>query len=377
MVKIFHFGLLPYFFFISGCASLKNDKKYEKIEFVRNWSRQTVSSSYMGIRYPALVTPALSKSIVVSGNGIDGVSAFDRQSGHLLWKKNIKNGTEGIFFDNENGIFFGANDGRFYSIDLQTGRLDWNYSLNSESTSAPTVQGKYIFHMAMNGTLYAIEKDSGRVLWVKAKPLKAQLSVRGTAQPLYLDGKIYVGHTDGVFTAYNAIDGSVVWEKVLSDKSKFNDIDARPFVAGDCLLVATYSDSLYCLDRQTGTTRWLLSEGGSARPVSVYDQNIYYTTETAVLIVDLKSGKVKKNHKVKPGIGIPTGAIPYKSWLIVGYSEGPLVLMDQESGDWVDTFYPGRGVSATPAFDKISGEIFLVSNQANVYKLTIKDGALK
>lgn len=377
MVKLVALAVLVSSSFLIGCSSFQRNKNYVQVEFERVWSRDTVAPDYLGYRPPAMVTPVLSKDIIVTGNGVDSIAAFSRKNGHQLWKKSVRNGTEGVYFDSESGVFFGGNDGRFYSVDIQTGNLEWNYPLNSESTVAPTVQGKYVFHMAMNGTLYALEKDSGRVLWVKAKSLKSTLTVRGTAQPLFNDGKIYAGHSDGMFSAYNAADGAVIWEKQLSDKSKFNDIDARPLVAGDCVLVATYSESLFCLDKQNGDTRWVLSEGGSARPIFADDQSVYYTTDTAVMIVDLKSGKVRKSHKVKADVGIPTGAIPYKSWVVVGFSEGPLALMDKESGEWVDTFYPGRGVSATPAFDATTGEVFLVSNQANVYKLKIKNGELR
>lgn len=360
-----------------ACSSLQRDKNYSRIEFERSWSRDTVNSKYMGYNHPAMITPLLTKDIIVTGNGIDSVDAFSRKSGHQLWTKSVKNGTEGLYFDGENGVFFGGNDGRFYSVELLSGKLDWNYPLNSESTAAPTVQGRYIFHMAMNGTLYALEKSSGRVLWVKTKTLKSSLTVRGTAQPLFADGKVYAGHADGVFTAYNAEDGAVLWERQLSDKNKFNDIDARPVVTAECVLVATYAESLYCLDKQTGATRWMVNEGGSARPIFVEGRDVFYAAENGVMIVDLASGKVKKNHKNKPGKGIPTGAIPYKSWILVGYSDGPLVLMDKETGEWVDTFYPGRGVSATPAFDPDTKEIYVVSNQANIYKLRLTDGALR
>lgn len=360
-----------------ACASFQRDKNYNRMEFERSWSRDTVSSEYLGFRHPAMITPIVTKDIIVTGNGVDKVEAFSRSSGHKLWSKQVKNGTEGLYFDGENGVFFGGNDGRFYNLQLLSGNLDWNYPLNSESTAAPTVQGKYVFHMAMNGTLYALEKDSGRVLWVKTKALKSNLTVRGTAQPVFADGKIYAGHADGVFTAYNAEDGAIVWERQLSDKSKFNDIDARPVVTDECILVATYSEALFCLDKQTGITKWIVNEGGSARPIFVDGQEIFYAAENGVMIIDLPSGKVKKNHKNKPGKGIPTGAIPYKSWMLVGYSDGPLVLMDKESGEWVDTFYPGRGVSATPAFDPVSREIFLVSNQANIYKLRLSDGVTR
>lgn len=362
---------------LSACSSFNTDKNYSRVGFERSWSRDTVNNKYMGYSHPAMITPIVTKDIIVTGNGVDKVAAFARKNGHLLWTKQVKNGTEGLYFDNEKGVFFGGNDGRFYSVDLLTGNLDWNYPLNSESTAPPTVQGKYVFHMAMNGTLYAIEKDTGRVLWIKTKTLKSNLTIRGTAQPIFSDGKVYAGHSDGVFTAYNAADGAILWERQLSDKNKFNDIDARPVVTNECILVATYAEALFCLDKQSGATRWVLNEGGSARPISVSDREVYYASENGVIIVDIASGKVKKNHKNKPGVGIPTGAIPYKSWLLVGYSEGPLVLMDKESGEWVDTFYPGRGVSATPAFDPQAQEVYLVSNQANIYKLKIKDGVMR
>lgn len=370
-------SLMSLLFTALGCSSLRRTKNYDRVQFERAWARDTVSTAYMGYNHPAMVTPIVTKNIIVTGNGIDKVAAFSRKSGHQLWEKTVKQGTEGIYFDSQNGVFFGGNDGRFYSVELQTGRLDWNYPLNSESTAAPTVQGKFIFHMAMNGTLYALEKESGRVLWVKSKPLKSALTVRGTAQPIFSDGKIYAGHSDGMFTAYNAADGSVVWEKQLSDKNKFNDIDSRPVVTDNCILVASYSEALFCLDKTTGATKWMLSEGGSARPIFVEGQNVFYTTDTAIMIVDLNSGKVKKNHKVKSEVGIPTGAIPYKSWIVVGFSDGPLALVDKDSGEWVDTFYPGRGVSATPALDATKGEVYVVSNQANIYKLKIKSGAIQ
>lgn len=366
------FGLLSLLLLI-GCSSLETSNKNQPVQFERQWSRGTVDDKYMGQRYQASVTPVLSPDIIVTGNGTDSVVAFSRESGHQVWKKNIRYGTEGLFFDQEKGVFFGANDGRFYNVDLATGVLGWNYPLNSESTAAPLIVGQYVYHMAMNGTLYAIEKESGRVLWVKAKSLKSNLSIRGTAQPVFADGKIYAGHADGMFTAYNAVDGAIVWEKQLSERSKFNDIDARPLVTEECILVATYSEALYCLDKTNGDTRWVLNEAGSSRPITAEGRHIFYATDEAVLVIDLGSGKILKTHKTKPGFGMPTGAVPYKSWLIVGFNDGPLVLMDKETGEWVDTFYPGRGVNATPALDEKKGEVYLVSNQANIYKLRIKN----
>lgn len=373
-------SLLLYFSLcvVCGCSSFfQRNKNIVDVGFERGWSRQTTNPDYLGHRYPAMITPIVTKDVVVAGNGIDSVVAFKRGSGQRLWKRTVWDGTEGLFLSQDNGIFFGGNDGRFYSLDLLSGAVTWNYALNSESTTAPTVQGQFVFHLAMNGTLYALEKESGRVLWVKSRPIKSSLTIRGSTQPIFYNGKVYVGHSDGFFAAYNAADGAVVWEKQLSERNKFNDIDARPLITDSCILVASFAEALHCLDKETGAIRWSMTEAGSSRPLYAVGSEVVFATDNGIYLVDGTSGKIKKLHKNKPHVGIPTGAVPYKSWLVVGFSEGPLVLMDKESGEWVDTFYPGRGISATPYVDDDTGDVFVVSNQANIYNLHIKAGVIR
>jgi len=125
------------------------------------------------------------------------------------------------------------------------------------------------------------------------------------------------------------------------------------------------------LDRNSGTTKWQLSEGGSSQPIQVDKDQIIYSTDSAVMIVDGNSGKPVKRWNIDKKWGQPTTAVPYKKWLVFGLSEGPMVLLDRETGHWDDTFYTGRGVSAAPTVLPESGEIFVVSNQANVYKFYV------
>jgi outer membrane protein assembly factor BamB len=371
MVKKFIAALI-FLPLVSGCASFQKTSDYTEMRFHRSWSRQTVKPEYMGHRQPATVAPVLAGDYVVEGNAIDTLAAFKRKSGNLVWQMPLRFGVEGVFYEEASkNIYFGSNNGQFYNLNAQTGALNWNFPLNSESTAPPLVQGNFIFHLAMNGTLYAFEKESGRVLWVKSRQPKDPITVRGTTQPVFENGKLYVGYSDGYFISYNAADGAPLWEKKLADNKKFNDMDARPALTDKCILVANFTDSLYCLNKNTGDVLWQLSEGGTAQPIIVEGQNIYYSSETAILIVDLASGKLKKKFDVPKDYGIPTAAIPYKSWLIFGLSEGPLVLMEKDSGRWVDTFFPGRGISAPVTFEPGTNELYLVSNQANIYKLSL------
>ncbi len=350
-----------------SCAT-PTKSRWKPVTLERAWSRSTVADSYYGALQPAVITPQVQKDILISGNSIDGIQAFHAKSGNSLWKLPLKNGLEGVTFDDKNNVYFGADNGQFYHLNGLTGEVIWSFSLGSESVSSPLIQGNFIFHTTMNGSLFCIERETGRVLWVKSRPAKDSVTVRGTTSPVFFDGKVAVGYSDGYFVVYTAIDGSVAWEKALGDNKKYNDVDARPIVTDKCILVATVAETLFCMDKANGNIVWRLDEGGTSQTVCVENDTIYLSQENAILKVNLPSGKVIKRFPIDKKWGMVTGAALYKNWLVFGLSAGPLVVMDKESGEWVDTFASGRGITAIPAVSD-TGEIYITSNQANVYKL--------
>ncbi len=330
-----------------------------------------MNDSYYGYRHPAVISPILSQNTVYTGNSVDGIVAFDQKSGHQKWRLSFKDGAEGLAVDSKSGLFFGTNNGYFYHVNAATGAIVWSFPIGTESVSAPLVQGEFIYHMAGNGSLYCLEKETGRVLWVKSRTPKDTVTVRGTTAPVFFDGKIGVGYSDGYFVAYTAVDGGVAWEKQLGDSRKFNDVDARPTLSEKCVLVSNVGEALFCLDKATGGILWRLDEGGSAHSPAIVGEAVFYSTENAILKVDLKSGKLLKRFVQDKKWGVVSCVTAYKNWLVFGLSEGPVVLMDRESGEWVDQFFTGRGVSIVPTVVISTGEVYVVSNQANVYKLKI------
>lgn len=360
---------IPLSCFLVQCST--TSKKEKDVKFSRSWARSTTPAIYLGYRHPATISPIIYKDLVIEGNSIDGLYAYYKKSGHQAWRLEIENGLEGLYL-HEDKLYFGANDGKFYQVDAATGEEQWSLPLQSESTTAPLVQGNFIFHLAMNGSLYALEKGSGRVLWVKTRPPRDPLTVRGATQPLFDDGRLYVGHSDGYFSAYQASTGGRIWEKRLADNKKFNDIDARPVITNKCILVSNYSDTLYCLNKGNGQPLWKLRESGGFQPLHMSGDKLLYSTLDAVLMIDADSGKVLKRHKVDKHLGHPTTAIPYKDWLIVGYSEGPIVIMNSSNGKIQDRFFPGRGIMAPPTVDVKTGSVYFISQGSNLYKLNVE-----
>ncbi|MBY0314922.1 MAG: PQQ-binding-like beta-propeller repeat protein [Bdellovibrionales bacterium] len=363
------FLLLP--LLMGGCAHRTNTNP-DKVRLERSWSRSTVNDKYMGFTDPATISPLIYKDVVISGNGTDAIMGFNKKTGNEIWRIPLKNGAEGAFIDEKGFLYFGSNNGLFYQVQAETGQVVWSYPIFSESTGAPLVKGTYVFHLAMNGSLYALESDSGRAIWIKSRPPRDPISIRGSTQPLFEDGRVYVGYSDGYFVAYNATDGTKLWEKRMSDNKKFNDVDARPATTSKCVIVANAIDSISCLDKITGNTLWQSAEGGSSQAVLVVNNTVIYSTDNSVVMLDSDSGRLKKKYAIDKKYGNITAPVALEKWVFVGTGEGPILVIDTQTHRIIETFSTGRGISAPMTYDESTRSFYVTSNQGNIYRLLFK-----
>ena len=339
------------------------------VKLSREWARSTLQSPHYQFRYFNRMPPILTSDLVIQGNAVDGIKAFDRETGHAKWQLAFKNGVEGGAVTDGNKLFFGANNGQFYSVNAATGDILWTYPLNSESLTQPLVEGNIVFHITGNNTVYAFNKDSGQCLWIKTNSIKSTMTLRGQTAPVYDKGIVYIGFSDGNFAAFNSQNGRELWSKRLGDDKKFTDVDATAYITDRCVLVASYANSLYCLDKQSGDILWR-HDVGAFNAAIVDDGKIYYPTAAGEIhILDASSGKqLKKIVDIK---GLSTELLVMGEWLVYGESNGSVVLRDKNSLEIKDRFNPGRGIFATPTVDPKKKEIYFISNEANIFKLKV------
>lgn len=228
----------------------------------REWARSTLQAPHLGYRYLNRMPPLVTENLVIQGNAVDGIKAFDRASGNEKWAKKFKNGVEGGAVIEGDKLFFGAGNGQFYCLNANTGETLWQFPLSSESLTQPLVRGSYVYHITGNNTLYAFEADTGRSLWVKTRAVKSLMTVRGQTAPMYHNGVLFIGYSDGDFVALNAENGRQLWSKTIGDDKKFNDVDASARVSDHCVLVASFANALYCLDKKSGSIVWRHDTGG-------------------------------------------------------------------------------------------------------------------
>lgn len=362
---------------LSGCAtfkgtlekwsSLNNSKREYSVK--ATWVRQTTENENLEFRKINRMTPVVTEDLVIQGNGIDGLVAYTKKFGYPKWRLKIENGVEPSATAINDRLFVGASDGKFYSVELSTGQIQWQFDTKSENLSQPLLHEGIVYFLAGNSVFYALDAVTGQQLWLYSRQDTSEFSIRGGSQAVIKDKTLYVGFSDGSLVALNATNGSSVWEVQLNKNKRFRDIDATPVIDGQNIYVSGYDDKLYCLNLN-GEIQWRI-EGGGYSPVTIAGDRIYYpNTNGEVLALNKSSGAVLWKFKVPDGIATEVKFI--NGDLVFGESQGALRFLDKNDGREIGSFTPGRGILSTPFVSEKDSRVYFISGEANVYAIEAK-----
>jgi len=318
------------------------------------------------------MTSILYKGMIIEGNAIDGIGAYDRDSGNERWKLLVSGGVEAGAAVKGDHLLFGGSDGRFYSVDINTGVESWVFPVNAEILSAPTIEKDVVYFIAGNNRVYALDVNSGKQLWLYSRRETSTLSIRGGSSPTIAGENVLVGFSDGFIAALNKKDGQVVWTAALNNNHRFRDVDAKPVVDGNQVYVASFDNSLYSINRESGKILWKLEKGGYSAVTLTADKIYFATTQGEMLCLDKGSGKQLWSYKLSSGLA--TQPKLYRGLLVFGEYEGDLKVLDSQSGAFVGKYSPGRGIMSSPLIDQKTGDLYFISADANLnaMKLTWK-----
>jgi len=176
-------------------------------------------------------------------NSLGDISAVDIKNGQLIWQRptqsnyasqdsyNLKNSE--LIADNQN-LYFSNNKNEFFSIELNTGSINWIQKINS--SLKPTLIDNYIFTVSIEGFLIIIEKNSGNIIrstdlfkkFNKKKNNFGKIKIRDSLYPVgFIVGKnnIYLSTDKGHLLLIDIKTGQTI--KILKiDSAKIS----RPFV---------------------------------------------------------------------------------------------------------------------------------------------------
>ncbi|MCK5797996.1 MAG: PQQ-binding-like beta-propeller repeat protein [Deltaproteobacteria bacterium] len=324
-----------------------------------------------------------SATFVSSANGEGGVEEgtlfigssekhFDAYSrdGKRLWSLPTGGAVSSIpwFNPHNKWVYFGCDDGKLYAVDSETGKIRWSYATKGTIVHPPAYHDGLIVFTSSENRVYGLDAKTGRWRWQYDRALPEGFTIQGYAGVLSHGGVVYTGFGDGVFVALKATTGEVIWTKSLAgDKTRFVDIDTTPILAGGLVLTASYASGLYALDPKTGSVAWSFRQPAIAAVVASPDGLLVVAPRAGIVALD-GDGHIRWRQAYRHGV--PNTPLIVGPYVIVGGTESNLVVADARTGELLQQFASGAGISAPVA--RSGDTVAVLSNHGWLYVFDLR-----
>jgi outer membrane protein assembly factor BamB len=159
--------------------------------------------------------------------------------------------------------------------------------------SSPVVWNGATYFGSGDGNIYSVNAESGALNW------KFQTGDVVHASPAIADGILFIGSWDSYFYALDAATGQEKWKfKTGEDEQIHNQvgIQSSAAVADGMVYFGCRDSHLYALDAHTGERKWAFSGNGSwvISSPAVKDGKVYFDTSATSMVIeaDAKTGSV-------------------------------------------------------------------------------------
>jgi outer membrane protein assembly factor BamB len=222
----------------------------------------------------------------------------------------------------------------------------------------------------------ALEAGTGKVIWQKSYPAPHKIASGAKAHgqgpkstPLLYSGKLFTLGITGIVSAFNASDGTLLWQKPAPPvETLYNNSSMSPIADGDMVVfhVGGHNDgALTAFDIQTGNEKWSWKEDGPsyASPLIATfggTRQVVAVTQQFVVGVDAATGALLwKRPFANKFFNNAISPIVFEDTIIISaYEQGVLALAPvRRNGVWeLDTRWHAQDVSMFMSNPVLVGE---------------------
>lgn len=374
MVTTFHrklivLGLMLFFLLISPLELFA--KSSGRALVLRKWVVKLKQNSWLNQRPFQFATPAVDGKMLFVGVHRGLFYGIDILRGKKEWSFKTEGSVYAKAAIKDSVVYFADSKGFAYALDKE-GKPLWVTPLANPVLSAPLILDDKIYFVASTKKLYCLDRLSGHMLWhVSQKPEKETLSVQGTSDPVWVNGSIWIGYSDGSLVSHDPNGGHVRFTKQLGDPlEELHDVDATVTVTAsrDMAFITTADGKLFALNVKDGSMVWQASVGG-VNDVVFEEPLIYVAADGVVSCFQSQSGEAlwEQNLHV-PELSSP--AI-YDRFLVVLATRGKSYFLDRQTGDILHSWYVKGGSYGDPVI--FDNRVYILSNASRLYAFELKN----
>lgn len=277
---------------------------------------------------------------VFATTGAGALVALDAATGAVKWQVNLGAPVHAAPFAHNGRVYVVATNSEYFAIDARNGEILWTQSALPETTRVLTsassaILGETLVTPFPSGELIASLPANGRKLWSdnlartnSGTSLSAINDIAG--HPVILEGVVYGASQSGVVVAVDLRTGIRSWQ------APFGSIQS-PWVAGNSVYVVSTDSELICINRETGTIKWL-KQLASFENVRKHKDRITWS-----------------------------GPIMVAGRLVLGSSKGQIIEVNPQDGTILNTI-SGRGQFFIPPIS-VDGVVYFYANDGDIVAL--------
>jgi outer membrane protein assembly factor BamB len=329
------------------------------------------------------------------------IYAFDANSGKPLWDKALapeggdgpflgmfgadhsidpaKGFGGGVAFD-DGKVYVSTGFGSVFALSAASGKQVWKSELGVPIVNAPVANGGRVFVSSQDNHFYALAQIDGRTLW-DHQGISESAGILESTSAAVSGSVVIVPYSSGELYAINVDTGRMAWNDMLSRNgtvtalSELDDIAGRPVIDRDMVYAISHSGIMVAINLNTGDRVWSRDIGGIQTPWAAGDFVYVLTTDSQVLCLSRKDGRVKwvrqmprwEDPKNKDEPIVWSGPVLVSDRLVLVSSDGYAASVSPYTGALLGRMAIPEGTYISPVV--ASGTLYLLTNGAQLVAL--------
>ena len=250
--------------------------------------------------------------------------------------------------------------------------LLWSFKSDSYTKSSPIVYNQVVYWSNRRGRIYGINNEGKQVF-------DYSFETAVDATPMIYDSVLYIGRIDGKLSAVSLTKQDTLW-----NFETFGQISASPnridFAGREAIVVGSYDDFLYCLDKKSGNEINRFKSGYYINGAVAQNDNfiVYGGCDGWLRVVDCISGRQTDSMEVESFI--PASPAISNDWCYIADYSGTVYEVELDKGKIVSSQKiidsqngESRSFVSVPAVS--DDKVYIVSDDRNLYAIDRRDGS--
>lgn len=275
-------------------------------------------------------TPVVDGQTVVVGCSGGGVYAFDARNGRQLWVAE----TDGPVLSSpvimDKKVYVGASDGKFRALNVKDGSAVWTFSdVKGFVECRPYIDGEQIVFGTWENRMYSLDPQTGRLQWEWKREKGSRMYSPAACNPVKAGGKIFFAAPDRKVYALDAKTGKQLKTFEGGREAVGVSQDGR----------TVYSKSMhnkaYAIDVEAMEKKWEVVSGLgydiSPTDIAEFEGLVYLPTDKGNIITfDAKTGDRVWAHKISLALVNPLVIVKDKdvTKVLVSCMDGAVALLE-------------------------------------------------